>query len=425
MSVLEVKETGIPFIDFSLGEFSGGQILLFTSDSSTLNDAIMLSMLVTFNMVEKGMSCVAIQTDEPYLLASKKFAHVFLPEKFPLLMEKMNEGRFIYLDLVSGKDQSIQTSGLSGVKLVENNLDRILYDASQALDLMMNNFTDNKVIVLYHNISSSMIDFDSKPVLRMLKKLVGKIKQDGNIFVGVVNRDIHESEVTNTLKHFASYVVELGLEMKDGSPHPFLQVSKTPIIGVVKRILHKKLAYHISGDKFETFSPISFYLDELEDGQVFYQKGEVSILGTKTLVFPISFLASLLKTLENNIDYELYRKIVLEIGVKFGAKNVRAVESEFKLKDDRLLISTLRYAGARGYAKLLDVEGELKSGRIKIRIHSWLAEEWGKSNKPVCVLIAGGLQGIVEEVSSKKWICKETRCIAMGDDYCEFDLTQV
>jgi predicted hydrocarbon binding protein len=421
---LEIKETRIPVIDFSLGEISGGQVLLFTADSSTLNDALLLSLSVTLNLVDQGMCCVAIQTDEPYFLASKKFKHVFLPERFPRLVKAADEGRFTYLDLTSYKNQSDKTE-VSGVKLVRNDIDMILFETSQAIDRTKEKFPDSKVIVLYHNISSSIVDFDSKSVLKMLRKLIANIKQDGNIFIGLVNRDVHEPEITNTLKQFSSYTLEFGLELKDDSPLPYLQVSKTPIVGFVKGILYKKLAYHISGNKFETFSPISFYLDELEDGQVFYQKGEVSILGTQNIVINMQLETNLLKIMEKNLDYELYRQMVSELGREFGVKNVKAVESEFQLKEDRLFLSTIRYVGARGYGKLLSTEGNLESGKIKIRLHSSLAEKWGKSNKPVDVLIEGGLQGNAEGITGKKWICKETKCIAMGDDYCEFELTQI
>ncbi|WXG40328.1 MAG: V4R domain-containing protein [Candidatus Freyarchaeum deiterrae] len=421
---MEVIDTKIPVIDFSLGKISGGQVLLFTADSSTLNDAMMLSLSVTLNLIDQGMSCVAVQTDEPYFLGRQKFKQLFLPEKFPALVKAMNEGRFTYLDLTSNKGQSGKTE-VSGVKLVKNDLDMILYEASQAMDRTKEKFPDSKIIVLYHNISSSIIDFDSKAVLKMLRKLIAKIKQDSDIFIGLVNRDVHESEITNILKQFSSYTGEFGLELKGDSPRPYFQVTKTPIVGFSKRILFKKLTYYISGNKFETFSPISFYLDELEDGQVFYQKGEVSILGTQNLVLPVQFTTELLKAMEKNIDYELYRKTILELGREFVVKNVRAVESEFKIKDDRLLLLTIKYGGARGYGRLLSIEGTLESGKIKIRVHSSLAEKWDKSNKPVDVLIEGSLLGLVEEITGKKWVCKETKCIAMGDDYCEFELAQI
>lgn len=74
---MEIRETRIPFIDFSLGELSEGQVLLFIADSSTLNDAMLLSMLVTFNLMDQGMACVAVQADEPYFLASKNLGMLF------------------------------------------------------------------------------------------------------------------------------------------------------------------------------------------------------------------------------------------------------------------------------------------------------------------------------------------------------------
>ncbi|MEX2724643.1 MAG: V4R domain-containing protein [Candidatus Freyarchaeota archaeon] len=418
-------ETRIPVVDFSLGGVSGGHVLLFIADSATLNDALLLSMLAAFNLIDQGLPCVAIQTDEPHFLAARKFKHMFLPDKYHALMKAIDEGRFTYLDLVSGRVPSGENfEGLVGIVPVRNDIDRILYEANHAMEKMRVMFPGSPVILLYHNISSTMVDFDSKAALNMFKKLITSIKQNGDILIGVVNRDIHELEITNTLKHFSNYAMEFGLDFKEDSPHPYLQVSKTPMAGFARKLLHKKVAYYISGNKFETFSPASFYLDELEDGQVFYQKGEISVLGTKHLVFPTQLLANLLLNFEKSIDYDTYRKIVMELGKDFGAKNVRIVESEFNFKEDRLLHSTLMYVGARGYGRVLNIEGSLESGSLKIRVHSSLAELWGKSNKPVDILIEGGLLGAVQEITGKIWTSKEVRCIAMGDDYCEFELTQ-
>lgn len=418
-------ETRIPVVDFSLGGVSGGHVLLFIADSATLNDALLLSMLAAFNLIDQGLPCVAIQTDEPHFLAARKFKHMFLPDKYHALMKAIDEGRFTYLDLVSGRVPSGENfEGLVGIVPVRNDIDRILYEANHAMEKMRVMFPGSPVILLYHNISSTMVDFDSKAALNMFKKLITSIKQNGDILIGVVNRDIHELEITNTLKHFSNYAMEFGLDFKEDSPHPYLQVSKTPMAGFARKLLHKKVAYYISGNKFETFSPASFYLDELEDGQVFYQKGEISVLGTKHLVFPTQLLANLLLNFEKSIDYDTYRKIVMELGKDFGAKNVRIVESEFNFKEDRLLHSTLMYVGARGYGRVLKIEGSLESGALKIRVHSSLAELWGKSNKPVDILIEGGLLGAVQEITGKIWTSKEVRCIAMGDDYCEFELTQ-
>ncbi len=419
-------ETRIPVVDFSLGGVSGGQVLLFIADSATLNDALLLSMLAAFNLMDQGLSCVAVQTDEPHSLAAKKFKHMFLPDKYHALTKAMDEGRFTYLDLVSDKFPSGENfEGLVGLVLVRNDIDRILYEANRAMEKMRASFPESPVILLYHNISSTMVDFDSKAALNMFKKLISNIKQNGGIFIGVLNRDIHELEITSTLKHFSNYTMEFGLEFKEDLPRPYLQVSKTPLVGFARKLLHKKIAYHISGNKFETFSPASFYLDELEDGQVFYQNGEISILGTKHLVLPTQLLASLLLNFEKSIDYDGYRNIVMELGKDFGAKSVRIVESEFNLKEDRLLHSTLMYVGARGYGRVLNIEGSLESGTLKVRVHSSLAELWGKSDKPVDLLIEGSLLGAVQEITGKKWTSKEIRCIAMGDNYCEFELTQI
>lgn len=47
----------------------------------------------------------------------------------------------------------------------------------------------------------------------------------------------------------------------------------------------------------------------------------------------------------------------------------------------------------------------------------------GKSDRPVCHYFRGYWVGVVSEVLERKVSCAETKCMGMGDEYCEFRIT--
>ena len=47
----------------------------------------------------------------------------------------------------------------------------------------------------------------------------------------------------------------------------------------------------------------------------------------------------------------------------------------------------------------------------------------GKSDRPVCHYFRGYWVGVVWEIWERRVNCTETKCIGVGDDYCEFKIT--
>lgn len=47
----------------------------------------------------------------------------------------------------------------------------------------------------------------------------------------------------------------------------------------------------------------------------------------------------------------------------------------------------------------------------------------GKSDKPVCHYLRGFWVGVLSEIWERRVSCAETKCMGLGDDYCEFKIT--
>ncbi|ADC89039.1 4-vinyl reductase 4VR [Thermocrinis albus DSM 14484] len=61
-------------------------------------------------------------------------------------------------------------------------------------------------------------------------------------------------------------------------------------------------------------------------------------------------------------------------------------------------------------------------GLIRLRIEGSVFAEGQESKKPVCIPLQGALAGVLEELTGKRWECKELECEAQGKDSCLFEL---
>ncbi len=66
-------------------------------------------------------------------------------------------------------------------------------------------------------------------------------------------------------------------------------------------------------------------------------------------------------------------------------------------------------------------EFEAKENEITFSVsNSIFAEAVNNSKKPVCIPLSGAISGFLEEITGKKWECKEEKCSSQGEDKCLF-----
>ena len=77
----------------------------------------------------------------------------------------------------------------------------------------------------------------------------------------------------------------------------------------------------------------------------------------------------------------------------------------------------------RGWGIMEIMEFDKKNSFAKVRLYnSNNAIGYKDSLKPVCYVFSGVVEAVAEIVFNKKMSCRETKCIAMGDNYCEFEV---
>jgi len=100
----------------------------------------------------------------------------------------------------------------------------------------------------------------------------------------------------------------------------------------------------------------------------------------------------------------------------------KRMSSEGGSKEDVLKILQETYR-ASGWGIIEFGEINYKEGRTNVKIRQHVVpESLGKSNRPVCHDIRGYLTGIFSEYFGRKISATEVKCMATGDEYCEFEI---
>lgn len=151
------------------------------------------------------------------------------------------------------------------------------------------------------------------------------------------------------------------------------------------------------------------------------EKGTMSLMGLDVIIMPVSVVADIIKSLEKTIGYEKTKKIIYE-GVKSGTYNYsRGVGGKYGLKGAELikwLVDIMMLTGW-GEAKLISVDIKNKTAILHL-YNSTLAKNYGRSKKPIDHVMAGAQAGGATVVFGKNAVVRETKCISMGHDFCEF-----
>jgi predicted hydrocarbon binding protein len=420
---LKIRNTGIEFVDQSLGVLYDGLPMIFSADPTTTNDAQRLGSLIALNILENGGGCVLIYENLPFFLAVNETLYFHSPLKKLTLEKAMNESRLHYLNItVEDTISTLHFNQSEFIKTVANEPKRIMYEILNAKNQIKNSFSGIPVLILQTNISSLAVDFGPKDALNMLRKVVLNVKSGRDFFLGILDRKMHEQNVTNSFTHLADYVLEFGIDILGGKRQTYVSVNRTPLLKDTGRKLYKKIAYELSEDNFYTIPYLPSSFEELKENISYLEKGEITSYDTNYIITGMSDFVHLLKEIEKKLGKKEYTKTIKTVGRSIGSHVAKALSSQFQPTNEEIFKAAVNHLSITGWGKFNILEGNIKSGSIRIEGFSTLATNYGKSNYPVCIMEEGILQGILEEITALNWTCIEKECIAKGDQRCKFEL---
>jgi len=144
-------------------------------------------------------------------------------------------------------------------------------------------------------------------------------------------------------------------------------------------------------------------------------------LGVRVIVMRAGTFVDLQKSMELTLREEV-EALLYEAGIKAGRSSTKVLLREWGKKDFMRRWAEFYSSDGCGWFKLEKAEVEPEKGGVVRISGSFIAEEYGRSEKPVCHFLCGFLVGVFQELLGVELICEETKCAAMGEQYCEFKL---
>lgn len=146
------------------------------------------------------------------------------------------------------------------------------------------------------------------------------------------------------------------------------------------------------------------------------ENGEIKLIQLRNMFISPDFILEL---------QEKDRKTLYDLSKKSMKKSLNFLKSKISLEGLGSIktIEQLYEVLGFGSITILDLDTKKKRGVVNIS-NSPIARAYlstkGSSKEPVCDFIAGKVSGIFSFIFKKNVDAKEIKCLAKGDDFCQF-----
>lgn len=141
------------------------------------------------------------------------------------------------------------------------------------------------------------------------------------------------------------------------------------------------------------------------------------LLGDRAIIIRAKTFVNMLNVLNEHVPQA--EGLLTIVGLKNGEGAARYLQKMNGFDESNFLDHLKELLMAAGWGLLeYDIDTVELKGSARIR-DSFIAEEFGESDVPVCGYISGFLAGYISESLGRTVQVRETRCKSMGDIFCE------
>jgi predicted hydrocarbon binding protein len=154
------------------------------------------------------------------------------------------------------------------------------------------------------------------------------------------------------------------------------------------------------------------------------ENGVIDFLGIRMTLFPAEVHPLLSKFLFEGRNYEAGYIIIRLLGEKI-ASLIFKLSDKFKINSlEEAIHLYAKLATLMGFGEITVQEYDLEKGVIRFRTsNSPICTHFKNSGKNMGAFLEGVIGGVAEFYLGSDSKCKEVKCVAKGDEYCEYLVT--
>ena len=388
------------------GGFVRNASVLFLTEAGSMGEIVALHLFT--NRLAMGDSGFIIDLDIP----PKRIREWFKFKKFDINEFERNE-RFFLIDgftrmygegtshekYVIDKPRDIVHVNAYMAKLSEI----IEPHKPRALTLM---FSNNLFLFRRHALSKA-INFFYKT--RMALSQFG-------LCVFVLDKGMVDEKSLQILEHASDYVLDLRVTEKDRRFQKYLRVVKSPS----PNYLDDYVPYEIRPAGFALSTETVEEFDRLKEQVKMLEEGVLEILGTRVVILDSNFSPMLFEVMIEELGYERASEIMYERG-KRGNPLFREFIKQFKITNIwKVIESFTKFSELRGHGRYEVTFDEGIEGFRFTLFNSPFCSYLRGLGRTAGWITAGIIASCFEEYTGDRYECREEKCVAKGDDWCEF-----
>ncbi len=147
--------------------------------------------------------------------------------------------------------------------------------------------------------------------------------------------------------------------------------------------------------------------------------GRFSVIDVPAVILSIETFVNFQKNAERILGCDGAAVLLYETGKKAGEKWIGRFSKEWNLNEQSFIEAVQNFYAELGWGKFDITENNVEELFVKVE-NSFIARGYGKSDIAVCHFLRGYNAGLAEVLNGKYLEAYETRCMAKGDDCCEF-----
>jgi predicted hydrocarbon binding protein len=152
--------------------------------------------------------------------------------------------------------------------------------------------------------------------------------------------------------------------------------------------------------------------------------GALSYRGVRYLLIRPETIVGFQKTIEKH-SRKGAQDALFQGGYQGGYLSAKNYKERQNLSDSQTIRFMMTMGAEIGWGNFQLIEYDFENQKLQIRVeNSAFAEAYGDATEAVCHLISGVLSGLASVIFSINCTACETKCLAKGDECCEFNVQQ-
>ena len=225
----------------------------------------------------------------------------------------------------------------------------------------------------------------------------------------------HEINILGILSESISKKEVVGVSM-------FLEVPEKEVDALD---LERKLKDEINKEKIEVVKELKVF-DHLNNFDADVVHFPLFVGSSRVITFPTSLLGETIKSLMKVFNPTAVQAMLWYQGREFGKLKGEFYKREFSIINMNEVVNFLATRlTLHGWAtvEIVKLDEEKRSATLRL-FDNWECSAFKGSSEPQSHYIRGVLDGFFSSLFKVEMEAKETKCIAKGDPYCEFEIKE-